>query len=634
MPLVCGIAGILRRPDEPVDEADLRAMAAALAHRGPDDEGFHLAGNIGLAHRRLSILDLTPAGHQPMGNEDGSVWVVYNGQLYGFEDRRAWLQERGHRFRSRTDTELIVHLYEEKGDELVEDLDGMFAFALWDARKRRLLLARDRLGIKPLYYARHGSALAFASELKALRALPWLPQEVDLEPLVHYLYQSSVPGELCILKAHAQVRPGHLHAFTAEGETSRRFWRLDAEAPARASFDAAAEAIEQRLDDAVRRHLVSDVPVGTFLSGGIDSALVTLMAGRAMSEPPQTFSVRFPEVPSHDEGAAARETAAALGTRHRELELGADSALSLIATTGQADEPFAVSSALALSHLARFAREHVKVVLTGDGADEILGGYPWRHEPSLPRGIAMALVRSGRAARAGGPSPARLFRARLARMRRADERYTQTLTAFTPEELEALVVPDLAAAVRSAWSANRVRARYRESPFRDEVNRRLHADLETTLVDEMLAKVDRTTMAAGLEARVPFLDRRLVEAAFRQPGRYKVRRGTGKLILRRLASQRLPAAARRPKHGFDVPLGEWLRGPLRETLRDTLSPDAVRRRGLFEPAAVERMVMAHLDGRGNYARKLYTLLALEMWFASRPAAAEAGAAIPRLARIG
>jgi asparagine synthase (glutamine-hydrolysing) len=637
---MCGIAGILQEPGRPVDPADLRSLAAALAHRGPDDEAFHVDGNLGLAHRRLSILDLTPAGRQPMSNEDGSVWVAYNGQLFGFEPTRAWLEGRGHVFRSRTDTEVLVHLYEEKGCDLLDDVDGMFAFALWDARRRRLLLARDRMGIKPLVYAEAGGRLAFASEVRALLALPWLPRDLDELGIVRYLYQASVPGEASVLRGIRKLPPGH--RLIAEGGRIRieRYWSLGAGvAHEDLSLEAAAAELEARLGSAVRSHLVADVPVGAFLSGGLDSTAVVAAAAPAVGPALQTFSVRFAEEAA-DEGPHAAEVAALLGTVHHELVLGPELGATLPEVVEAADEPFAIASALALHRLARFARERVKVVLTGDGADELLAGYPWRHEPAVGRGsrpasflrtLAMTGVRSVRGTRSGGPGLAAQLRSRLARLlRRPDERYAESVDLFTPEEMEALVDPSAAELAREAWRTNPVRVGYANADGTDEVNRRLRADFATTLVDEMLTKVDRMTMAAGLEARVPFLDRGLVEWAFRLPGRLKVR-GSGKRILRRALAPRFPRIAARSKHGFDVPLGPWLRGPLRGLLVDTLSPEAVRRRGLLRERAVTRMVEAHLRGRGDHSRKLFSLIVLEMWLRrwsprASPARLEAAAA--------
>ena len=618
---VCGIAGILERDGRPVSREELGLMSEALAHRGPDDRGIYIDENLGLVHRRLSILDLTSAGHQPMGNEDGSLSLVYNGQLYRFDSTRSWLQARGHRFRSRTDTEVILHLYEEKGTHLLEEIDGMFAFALWDGSRRRLLLARDRLGIKPLYYVHMGSRLAFASELKALTRLPWVSTDIDPASLVQYLYQSSVPGKMSILAGIRKLGPGECLLVEKGSSRTYAYWRLPPEQACGSSvdFDQAQSEFQNLLTSAVQSHMVSDVPVGVFLSGGLDSTAVTQAATRAQREPVHTFSVRFPAEPHLDEGPMARETALALGTIHHELVLDHESVRVLPDVIRQADEPFAVASAVAVYHLARFAREWVKVVLTGDGADEILGGYPWRHEPEIGpraflRGLAMAGVRSWRGSRAGKPGLVGEMSARLRRMlKKPGERYTEILSGFIPEELEALVVPELGELVHSAWRDNPVRTAYDREADGDEINRRLRTDLTTTLVDEMLTKVDRMTMAAGLEARVPFLDGALVEWAFRQPGSFKIRGGLGKLLLRKALAESLPRTASRPKHGFTAPLGAWLRGPLREQVRDLLSPEVVRRRGFFRPEAVEKLVTAHLARRGDHGRKVYTLLVLEMW---------------------
>lgn len=630
---MCGIAGILRSDGASPDASELSRLARALAHRGPDDEGLHRDGPVGLVHRRLSILDLSPAGHQPMSNEDGTVWVVYNGQLFDFEPVRERLLSRGHRFRSRTDTEIIVHLYEEKGDALVEEIDGMFAFALWDARRRRLLLARDRLGIKPLYYVHGGARFAFASEARALRGLAGAPTEIDPSGIVHYLYQSSTPGDASVVKGLRQVSPAHVLVVDADGTSdTRRYWTVPRDAAVPIGFDAAAEELRARLGVAVRSHLVADVPVGAFLSGGLDSSAVTLLARSVVDGPFHTFSVRFDGPASYDEGPAAAETAAALGTVHHELRLGSEALDDLPAVLTACDEPFAISSAVALHHLARFARNHVKVVLTGDGADEILAGYPWRHEPdwgagaglqSRARGVALTLVRSARGAAATGPGWPGQLRSRLGRLRHPDERYAELVCAFTPEEMARLLVPDLAPLARAVWKESPIRRAYREEAGPDEVNRRLRADLRTTLVDEMLAKVDRTTMSAGLEARVPFLDRRIVEWCLGLPGAHKVANGRGKRVLRRALEPSLPAAAARPKHGFDVPLGPWLRARGRSWLGDTLSPSAVRRRGLFRPEIVERIVRMHLAGDRDHSRKLLTLAVLEMWLAERERASAA-----------
>lgn len=624
---MCGIAGLLKAPGQTVRPEELTAMARALAHRGPDDEGFFTDGRVGLAHRRLAILDLSAAGHQPMSNEDGTVWVAYNGQLYAFDHLRAWLEGRGHRFRSRTDTEVIVHLYEEKGEALVEEIDGMFAFALWDTRRRRLMLARDRLGIKPLYYTTRGETLSFASDLGALSVQPRFRPELDLVSVAGCLLQSSVPGPATILRDVHQLDPGHVAVFEAAGApTLRRYWTLPDTKEARVTLADAEEQLLERLVAATHSHLVADVPVGVFLSGGLDSAAVALALRRSGGPPLRTFSVRFRDAPALDEGAAAAASARALGSEHRELVMEPPGPDALRDFVRRCDQPFAVSSSLPLLQLAQFARREVKVVLTGDGADEVLGGYPWRHAPenrpltdpeAWLRGLALTGVRAVRGAKAGLPGVSAQLLSRMGRfLAGSGDRYSELVDALTPEELDGLVAEPLRDAAREAWESNPVRRAYAAGGG-DEVNRRLRADLQTSLVDEMLSKVDRMTMAVGLEARVPFLDRGLVEWAFTLRGALKVRGGTGKRVLRNALAAALPEAARRRKRGFTAPLGAWLRGPLRELTLDTLSTETTLRRGWLKPQAVERLVQAHMAGRGDHSRRVFTLLVLELWLQAR-----------------
>jgi asparagine synthase (glutamine-hydrolysing) len=620
--VVCGIAGLLTPPGGTPDPRHLKALADDLAHRGPDDEGIVVDGEVGLVHRRLAIVDLTPAGHQPLANEDGSVHVVYNGQLYGFESLRERLVAQGHAFRSRTDTEILVHLYEERGLDLLEELDGMFAFALWDARRRRLLLARDRLGIKPLYYTQSGGVFAFASELGALLRLPFVPRRIDAEAIFSFLYQSSVPGAASVLEGVKKLPAAHALVIENGDIRTWSYWTPGTAPPPQLSRADLGLELDRRLAAAVRSHLVADVPVGAFLSGGLDSTAVTVHARDAWPGTLHTFSVRF-RTPGFDEGPAARATAESLGCQHHELELGPECVQGVPDLLARSDEPFAVASSIALHHLAHFARQTVKVVLTGDGADEILAGYPWRHDPdsgpgarpgAVLRGLGLSLVRSWRGARAGQPGFFAEMIARTGRqLSRPAERYADLVSAFTPEQMRHLAHPDMLTAARRAWIRNPLLRTFEAVPAVDEVNRRLRVDLATTLVDEMLVKVDRATMAAGLEARVPFLDRSLVEWALAQPGRPQLRRGVGKQWLRDALSNRLPGVAARPKHGFDVPLGAWLRGPLREWMSDTLHAERIARRGLLDPGAVGRIVEAHLRGAGDHSRKLLSLLALEVW---------------------
>ncbi|MCU0241520.1 MAG: asparagine synthase (glutamine-hydrolyzing) [Vicinamibacteria bacterium] len=612
--IMCGIAGLLHFDARPVERADLERMSAVLERRGPDDQGLHIDGPLGFAHRRLAILDLSPAGHQPMSNEDGSVWVVYNGQLFGFDETRRRLLERGHRFRSHCDTELLVHLYEERGDDLLAEIDGMFAFAIWDARRKRLLLARDRLGIKPLYYSQHGARFVFASEMSALLALPDWPRAIEATGVVQYLYQSSVPGAASIVRGIHKLPPGHLMAIEGAMSAPRCYFRLPAQTPDDGrSIEQTARDLGERLQQAVRSHLVADVPLGVFLSGGLDSSIITALACDAAPETLHTFSVRFPER-GFDEGSAAATVAAALGTRHHELVLEARASQDLISTLAACDEPLAISSAYALGRLAAFARGHVKAVLTGDGADEILGGYPWRHAAGWAAGartLAMLGARSFLSAEGIGPSWPRQI---LTRARRyfaaAGEHYAERVLAFTPEEMARLLAPAWRERARTAWNESAIQQQYSATTGCDEVNRRLRVDCATTLADEMLTKVDRMTMAHGLEARVPFLDRAFVEWAFAQPGRVKTGATQGKLVLRRLLIERLPQIAKRPKHGFDLPLAAWLARPSEQALvQDTLEHAP---REVFDERSLARLARVGARNRIT-ARQTLNLVVLLQW---------------------
>jgi asparagine synthase (glutamine-hydrolysing) len=638
---MCGIAGSVRLDSEASSDRDLVSrMCDVLAHRGPDAEGLHAEGPVVLGHRRLSILDLSEAGRQPMANEDGSVWLSYNGQLYGFEDDRRWLEARGHVFRSHTDTEVIVHLYEEVGDALLERIDGMFAFALWDARRRRLLLARDRLGIKPLYYCVVAGRLLFASELKAL-LVPGGAAAAAVDPaaLMGYLHFMSVPGEIAIVPGVRRLPPAHRAVVERGALAVERYWELRPEGSIGvSSLEAAADDFAERFRRAVTSHMVADVPVGAFLSGGVDSSLVVGAAQEATGTRLRTFSAAFREDPACDESAQAREVASLLGSQHHDEDLGCDPTALLETAVWHADEPFGVSSALPLLGLSRSARPSVKVVLTGDGGDEIFAGYPWRHRPesgdgarvgAWMAGLAQALLHSARAAAWGGSLPRRWavdLSARLRRLaRRPGERYAERLTAFTPEDLDVLLRPELREEARRRWAENIVQRRFETTGDVEPIARRLLTDLQTTLVDEMLTKVDRMTMAVGLEARVPFLDRRLVEWAFALPPEMKLDGGVGKRVLRAALARRVPEAlAWRPKHGFNVPLARWLRTHLRPMVEDALSPQTVARRGLFDARAVASLWRAHLHGRADLSRRVYVLLALELWmrrFIDRPVVA-------------
>jgi asparagine synthase (glutamine-hydrolysing) len=618
------------------------AMCRALARRGPDGEGLHVEPGAALGHRRLAILDLSERGAQPMANEDGSLRLTYNGEVYNFRALRAGLERRGHVLSSATDGEVLLHLYEEHAGDprrMLDGVHGMFAFGLWDRRRRRLLLGRDRLGIKPLVYWAAPGRLAFASHLDALAAVPGVPRSLDPTALWEYLLYLTVPGPATLFAGVRHLPPGTL-LLAEEGGAPRElpYWRLD---PARgepiADPEAADAALEEALGEAVARHLVADVEVGAFLSGGLDSGLVAAFAALSgqTARPLATFTASFPGE-AEDEGPAARQAAARLGTDHAEFALEGGLFDALEETVAAMDQPLALTSALSLFQIARLARPRVKVVLTGDGGDELFAGYS-RHRPD-PRLPGLAGLLPAPAAPAVGRFLLRTLpeqlNGRVGRLRSLArglardeaERYLPRLWTADPEALRGLLRRDLAAAVETGRTTERVRDLFDRHAGLPPLTRRLAVDLQTSLADEMLPKLDRMTMAWGLEARVPLLDDRVVELGLRLDDRLRRRASpegaadehlAGKLPLRRLARSRLgSAAAAAPKRGFNSPLDRWLAGDAATRgAFDRLWP-AVEACGLFDPAALGRLrVQAGRSGSlGPFSTStLFALLVCGLW---------------------
>ena len=617
---MCGIAGIYHfDPDARADEVLLRRMTDLLAHRGPDDAGLYRAGPVGLGHRRLSIIDLSAAGHQPMGSADGSVWITYNGECYNHQDFVGELERRGHRFRSSSDTETLLCLYEEHGPGFLKMLDGMFALAIWDARRRRLLLARDRLGIKPLFYYHDREHVVFASELKALLADRSVPSELSEVALADFLHLMSIPDPEGIFRGVRKLLPGH-YLLVEDGRVREEpYWEVPMVEPARqVSLATACEEFETVFARAVTSHLLADVPVGAFLSGGVDSGAVVAMAAPSAAKPMMTFASTFRGLAEFDESPYARQVATLYGTEHHEFDLTPNLVEALPRVVWHADEPFAISSALPVYFLAQLARQHVKVVLTGDGGDEVFAGYTWRHVDFAGAGAGL-VQRSRRLAR-------RLLNGLMGRGRPMDavrpgpstgrdERYVRSFCCYQGEELDGLLTGEAAERVQGAWAGNITQRYYDQFANTDQLRRKLYTDLKSTLVSEMLTKVDRMTMASGLEARVPFLDHHLVEWAFQIPSGYKMRGREGKLVVKRAMERYLPSELLyRPKHGFNVPMPVWMRGELREFVQDSLAEETVKRRGLFRPDRVTRLVQDHLAGRTEASNKILVLLMIELWF--------------------
>jgi asparagine synthase (glutamine-hydrolysing) len=614
---MCGIAGVLVRRGVARRE-DLAAMARTLAHRGPDGEGVHLDGPLGLAHRRLAIIDLSEAASEPMANEDGTAWLVFNGEVYNFRKLRRELEPR-HRFRSGSDAEVVLHLYEERGEAAVPALDGMFAFALWDARARRLLLARDRAGKKPLYYHDGPGAFAFASEVKALLAHPRVPARRDPAAIPLYLTYGYVPTPGTFYEGIRALPPGHLLAVTEEGsEPPRPYWRARFADGAPCDAREAEHRLRELLRASVARRLVADVPVGAFLSGGLDSSTVVAFMAQEARGRVRTFSIGFSGHPEYDETRYARIVAERFATEHVEFHVE-PRALDLVdRLVWHHDGPFGDSSAVPTYLLAELTRSHVTVALSGDGGDEVLAGYLrfWggavseRIPPWAFRGLAALLEALPEPADRRHPLRVAKRFAEAGRLPLL-ERYLRW-NAFFPDGLERLLRPELAPHCgRDALLAS----------FRAELDgpgstlaRLLTLNFRTYLLDDLLVKMDRTTMAHGLEARSPFLDTALVEFAAALPDRLRIRWGRGKHLLRRAMRGILPAPIlTRAKMGFGVPLGTWFRGVVAGLVRERLLDPASPVYEHLEPRAVAELVERHMAASADLSPKIWALLTLESW---------------------
>src|SRR6266540_2259452 len=604
---MCGICGTAstRRAADP---ERLAAMSATLAHRGPDSDGMFVDGGVGLAARRLSIIDLD-TGDQPIANEDGSVVVVQNGEIYNYEELTHELVRAGHRFRTHGDTEVIVHAYEEWGTSFAERLRGMFAIAIWDGRERRLVLARDRYGIKPLYYRTQDDRIAFASELRALPR-----DDIDLDAVEAFLAFNSVPAPLSIFQGTRKLPPGHLLLWDG-GVELQRFSRPAPTADTRTEDEAElVEELRARLRDSVRAHLVSDVPVGVLLSGGVDSCTLAALAAEEATYPLRTFSIGFAER-SFDELADARRVAERYGTVHRELVLEPDAALLLPALADAFDEPFADSSALPTYLVSQLASEDVKVALSGEGGDELFGGY-------YTYAADLLALRLGRVARLLRPAVERLptstarasFDYRAKRFVRAAHLPPLERHHGWKEIFSADARAELTSETSAFDPVDLLRARYAETAGADELARLQDVDLGVYLVDDLLVKTDRASMAHSLEARVPYLDTVVTNLALALPTRHKVRGLSKKVLLRKAAEPLLPREiVHGKKRGFSIPAAAWLRGDLEPFARETLSADTLRRQGFFRPEVVNRLVDEHVAGREDRSRQLWGLLAFTLW---------------------
>ncbi|MBC7186583.1 MAG: asparagine synthase (glutamine-hydrolyzing) [Calditrichaeota bacterium] len=623
---MCGICGIYHvDPEKAVDQLTLRRMAEVIVHRGPDDDGFYLDEGVGLGMRRLSIIDLV-TGKQPISNEDGSVWIVFNGEIYNHLALRRELESKGHRFRTRADTEAIVHAYEEYGERCPEYLNGMFAFAIYDRRKRRLLLARDRLGIKPLYYTFDGRRLVFGSELKSVLQAPDVPRELDFKALDAYLTFEYIPAPLSIFRGVAKLPQGHTLVLEDGHIRLRQYWDVafGVDQGENKSEQEWGEELVALLADAVKIRLMSDVPLGAFLSGGLDSSSVVAMMSRAMNQPVKTFSIGFTES-TYNELDYARTVAQAFATEHHE-EILTPNAVALTETlVSHLDEPLGDFSIFPTYMVSKMTRQYVTVALSGDGGDELLAGYDTYIADRLARSYARLpqFVRRG------------LIEPLASRMRPTEKKkglinrtvrfvqgmalpahlqHVRWMIFLSQSQKEALYAPPLREALAGTNPYDFIEKYFDRVRSADPLSQQQYVDIKTYLADDILVKVDRMSMAVSLEARVPFLDYRLVELVGRMPSDLRLRNGQTKYILKRAMRGILPEKIlTRGKEGFSIPIKNWLRAELRPMMFELLSPERLRHQGYFNPTYVASLIKEHLAGHANHSHQLWALMVFQKW---------------------
>jgi len=617
---MCGIYGRLNLTADHIEHlpADLLAVRR-LQHRGPDDEGVWYGSRVFLGMRRLSVIDLS-TGHQPISNEDGTITVVYNGEIYNFATIREELVSRGHRFTTHTDTEVIVHGYEEWGEAVLDRFNGMFALALSNDRTKTLWLARDRLGVKPLYYFADERRFLFASEIKALLAHPDVPRDVDGKGLMNYLAYGHAVAPDTMYKGIRKLLPGHVLRVHGRDIAVREWWTARPAPPARLSEEECARELRGLLEDSVRLRLIADVPVGAFLSGGLDSSAVVALMKRQTSAPVKTFSIGFDGGAAFNELPDARRVAAHLGTDHHELLVQPKQLAETLETlVYHFDEPFGDAACFPTYLVSRLARNQVTVALTGEGGDELFGGYR--------RYFAARWVRLLRTVSGGSAGPLLGAGVRtLPRFRRLKKvieaagiadpasQYASLLRVFGDGAMRALVDPRLEQAARAYDAVEVYRRHFADAHAADEMNRFMYVDMKTWLADAYLEKVDKTSMAVSLEARVPILDYRIAEFAMSIPSRYKINGTETKRVLRAAVKDLLPRETmRKAKHGFAVPTDPWFRGEVKSFAYDVLLDRRARQRGYFNPREVERLWHDHQAGREVRDSHLWLLMNFELW---------------------
>lgn len=617
---MCGIAGIAGRSDEPL----VRAMCARIAHRGPDDEGFYSTGQVTLGQRRLSIIDLV-TGQQPLSNEDGTVWITFNGEVYNYQSLRADLEAKGHRFKTNSDTETIVHAYEQYGEACVEKLYGMFAFAIWDEKTRTLFAARDHAGVKPFYYAEVGDCLVFGSEIKAVLADPSVPRDIDYFALDDYFtYLYTVPPRT-IFKSVRQLPPAHSLTWKDGKLSVRRYWTLRV-APEHRTEEEWVEILHPLLEEVIRENMIADVPLGAFLSGGLDSSTIVALMAKSSSMPVRTFTIGFDKDGNlYDEIGPAKVVADAFKTDHHVLRAEGGIVGLLPTIVRHFDEPFGNPTALLAYILSKLTRQHVTVALAGDGGDETFGGYAryagakvsgaYRMVPDpIRRYMIHPLVSLLPESTRGLHLLRRIREFSGGSLHNPVEMYTEWIGYYTAAERAALYAGDLRKETQGYDSRDFIRGLFRECETGDFVAQTMYVDLHSFLPHNLLQYSDRMSMAHALEIRVPFTDPRVMEATARIPSALKIRGMQTKHMMRKTMERDLPRQIlARKKLGFNPPMGTWITTSLRGVVEEFLSDDAIRRRGYFRPEAVRGMLRAHGDGRRDFTWHIWSLIFFEQW---------------------
>jgi asparagine synthase (glutamine-hydrolysing) len=625
---MCGIVGFCDLNGEPASRGVLERMTDRISHRGPDGEGYYTDGPVGLGHRRLAIIDLSPAGHQPMANESGDLVITYNGEIYNFQELRVELEALGYHFHSRTDTEVVLHAYNEWGESCVDRFNGMFAFAILDRKTQRLFLARDRLGVKPLYYYADAGKIVFASELKSILEYPGVPRDLDHEALGDFFSLNYIPSPRTPFKRILQVDPGHFMVWQDGKLKSKKYWDVHFENGNGRSLreEQLIPELLELVKESVRKRLVADVPIGAFLSGGLDSSTVVHFMRQFATGPLKTFSVRFNEK-SYDEGEYAWEMARLLETEHHEIFCSAeDMAALLLKSSWHADNLTADISNIPILLVARLAREHVKVVLSGDGGDEVFAGYPTYQADQLAgyykrlpawvrRRVVQPLVHAlpASSAKLSFDYKARKF-IEGAALSPARAHYTWR-TIFTSEEKHSLLTKEFAAAIKGRLPEETWEQLFAAYPNISDMDKGFYSDYKTFLSGSILPKVDTMSMANSLEAREPLLDYELVEMMARVPASMKMKGLTTKYLFKKMMSTVLPKrVVYRKKAGFHTPLASWLRNDLRGLVEEILSEDNLVKTRMLNPVFVRQLKTEHFEGRANHSYKLWGLMNFSVWF--------------------